>query len=1344
MECSGSSSTTSEQQLQKPEELSNTETDLAEQSLVSSEEWLQLHGLKSNKLTLKQILSQIGFPHCEDYVTSLGRLVASRYSDGLFQRFCTVEDGRVYNLIAKSESIYQFVEQLTQAVESYRERMDWLTSGSRQVFGVILEQCITIVLDLGGMLEEELNLCQDALVMVLQEQVALITKFNIIWVSQKPVKWQENASPVTEQSIAAAISWVEKLTFELAPTPANSLDALLEAGEDKTIESIYYFVVGDVPEESKELLLQSALEISHPVCTVSFNARGEETIDFLKLLSAKTHSRFHAFAERTQCVEFPAFLRKDGDSAITWNSRKLKGKLPPGAGVREDVFLIWREMEEACSILAQIQRLVAEPPKSNVSPEDYEQGTTSLENKSNLEDTWDSKKWLQKYGLKAQKLSFYDVLADCSFRHADGVVDIKGKPDDESIQTSAETNKKTVHAKYCSRFIHAPWKDGSLVHVCITKDKCTWYSERMHAVLAQIQKRIKWLQDGSQILFGKVYSDCVYILIDTSHSMKGKLDLVKDKVIQFIQEQLKYKRKFNFVRFDAQAVAWREKLVEIDEDNLNQAQSWIRDIKIGSSTNTLNALQIAFADKETQVIYLLTDGRPDQPPEMVIDQVKAFKNIPIYTISFNYYDEIANEFLKELASLTGGEFHCYNFACKDAFPPATVQNEDLILLMEEMEQGRSDLEKVQNLYSESLIMDWWYNGEKEGDTKHQKEICSMASTPEICAKPHSDVESTQSSSLNMSKVPRDLSNQKIQKKKVLHAESTRTSLLRSQMSTLKSSAYNERKDGLSNSSSWYTPSDKEMSILLTSDYPDDKSSERLTREESQLYDQDSSDMSSANWLDIHGLVARKLTLMDALSTTAVPHCPTYVPILGKHVVSKVFDEVFPLAHVCSDTNKMTLINPQGVKLNIYKQKVEQAIRSYEKRLNKIVWRALSQEEKEKLDASKPMKYLENKAALNKALERLNWPISLKELSMLENEILAGKMYVQQAMELQEAVKKENQMNKTLGEQHKPQGNTPKRIKPKKLDPLKGQKVIARCDENGFYFPGVVKKCVSPTHALVAFRYGDTKVVPISFITPVGGAMPCPLLQVGDYVFAKIVIPNGFDFYVPAIVIALPNQEVAEDKFYTVLKCNNRREFCPRSALIKISQNKYAISCSHIKSPPIQEDTKVGDTDKKDSTFLIWPLKEVDTGDLREQKEENHRRKKKKPAKRIPLQERLSSDSDGPSHDTRSQQSYTKRPTKHKVGRGQHNLPLEPPEISLKNSEHDLAPKFPGQFRSQYNRNSNTLKYADIHFLREDPQPGLQEWVSLDITATPPPPEAPPCPCRVTHSSKGLRTVDEKA
>lgn len=50
-------------------------------------------------------------------------------------------------------------------------------------------------------------------------------------------------------------------------------------------------------------------------------------------------------------------------------------------------------------------------------------------------------------------------------------------------------------------------------------------------------------------------------------------------------------------------------------------------------------------------------------------------------------------------------------------------------------------------------------------------------------------------------------------------------------------------------------------------------------------------MSSKMWLSKNGLVARKLTILDALSPTMVSHKTKYVPILNKHVVAKVFDEV---------------------------------------------------------------------------------------------------------------------------------------------------------------------------------------------------------------------------------------------------------------------------------------------------------------------------------------------------------------------------------------------------------------------------------------------------------------------
>lgn len=45
----------------------------------------------------------------------------------------------------------------------------------------------------------------------------------------------------------------------------------------------------------------------------------------------------------------------------------------------------------------------------------------------------------------------------------------------------------------------------------------------------------------------------------------------------------------------------------------------------------------------------------------------------------------------------------------------------------------------------------------------------MVSTSEKYAKPHSDVESAQMSSLDTLKLPEDFSNQKIPKRKVLHA-----------------------------------------------------------------------------------------------------------------------------------------------------------------------------------------------------------------------------------------------------------------------------------------------------------------------------------------------------------------------------------------------------------------------------------------------------------------------------------------------------------------------------------------------------------------------------------------------
>ncbi|XP_010078959.1 PREDICTED: von Willebrand factor A domain-containing protein 3B, partial [Pterocles gutturalis] len=1160
---------------EKERKLAVSPWDMDVQPLISSAKWLQLHGLKRNKLSLSQILSQIGFQHRKDYVTTLGKLVASRYADGLFRQYERAQDGSVYNLTAKKELILHFVDCLMGAIELYKQRMEWLTSESRQIFGVIQERCIVIVLDFGTAAPYEFDVCRDALSMVLVEQVTQIAKFNLIRAAQDLMKWQQKSTPVSKHTVKSAVLWLWKLHHMTAASHSSSAEALLEAMSDEAVEAVYYFAVGDVPVETKQLLIEKVSYGPCPVNTVSFNAREDETVIFLKELSHLTSGRFHAFAAKNDYRDAtgPALnCEEDGRGLIALNSRKVEGRMPLVAGVREDVFLIWKELEEARSTVRQVQKILCEPdqPASR-------DANSCVDHPHTSDKYLTSEKWLQKYGLKAQKLTLYDALADCTFRHADGIVDIKTKPEDESSQTDAETKRKVINAKYCDKFVHTVWKDGSIVHVYVSTEKYKQYEEKMRTALRQVERRIKWLQQGSRGLFGNVFEDDVYILIDTSQSMKDKLPQVKEKIFQLIQEQLRYKKRFNFVKFSAQAVAWQEKLSEVNEENLQDAWLWIKGLEVGSSTNTLKALQTAFTDTDTQAIYLLTDGRPDQPPQIILAQVQLHRKIPIHTVSFNCDDIEANKFLYKLSTQTGGRFHYYNIYSTDHDAAEFVGSEDIHLLKREIEQGERDLEKVKTFHAECLMVDC-YNGENDPEnnnhrqthtvssvTKHVEELSTTHSSRLCCASEEPALTLHQQTWQTTADSP-------ARRKKALYAEQTKTSLLRILSHSMKSREESPEEGMSPEKKSFSVKKGVKCTTTFKGKLTEQEAPEVKMQKPEKRTSKSSLDMSSALWLKIHGLVARRLTIMDALAPTAVPHGTKYIPVLDKHVVSKVFDEILPLAHVSNDKKQITLINPQAVNLDAYKEKLEQAIKSYERRLNLVIWRALPQEEKDKFKEDGPVQYMQHKEALLEALENSGWPVSHEDIIMLEDEILAALTYIQQASDLQEAVKKETEKsseshisnNKKRLEEETVKSKSKKRQKGQVFVTHKSQKVIARSDVTGFYYPGTVAKSISSTCALVDFNNGETCIVPEKFTIPVGGAMPCPCLQVGDYVFARTGAQAGNEYYVPAIVIATPKKVEMGDKLYTVLMFNNRKEHCVRSGLIKISQEKYAVSCRYIR------------------------------------------------------------------------------------------------------------------------------------------------------------------------------------
>lgn len=666
------------------------------------------------------------------------------------------------------------------------------------------------------------------------------------------------------------------------------------------------------------------------------------------------------------------------------------------------------------------------------------------------------------------------------------------------------------------------------------------------------------MQKGSRALFGEILEDRIYILIDTSQSMKDKLPVVKQKLFQLMREQLQRKAKVNFVKFDNEPVAWKEKLTEVNEDNLEDALHWVKGLKIGSSTDILKALQVALSDTDTQVIYLLTDGRPDQPPSRVLAQLHQHRRVPVHTISFNCNDITANRFLHELARATGGQFYYYHIQLKDPETPKSYECEDIYLLKKEIENGKAELKKIQAFHNELLLTGHFHGGKTYQHEHRRQPFAASSVIPQVEGqnppppdRPYCASEESASASLHPGTDGYQArSESPARTKNALYAEQTRSSILRLQQHSPK---FDEQ-----------SPAGRRVSQSPTRKTATEQSSQKAEKK----LERDALDITSAKWLKTHGLIARRLTIMDALSPTAIPRTTKYVPILDKYVVSRVFDDVLPFAHVSNDKKLVTLINPQAVDLDAYKKRLQEAIRAYERRLDQMIWRVLPQEEKDKFEQEKPVSYLEHKESLLNVLETMNWPITYEDIMLLEDEILTGLTYLRQATELQHASKEESQRvcpihlfpaKTTL--QIEPQ---PKRKhKRKMLDTLKGRRAIARSEGTGFYHPGVVIRCITSCYALVDFDNGQSEIVPVKFVLPMGGAVPCPILQVGDYVLTRVRKQSGEEYWVPGIVMATPNKCTTADRLFTVLKYNNKKEHCVRNGLFKISHRRYTCTCCFI-------------------------------------------------------------------------------------------------------------------------------------------------------------------------------------
>ncbi|CAF1445134.1 unnamed protein product [Adineta ricciae] len=170
-------------------------------------------------------------------------------------------------------------------------------------------------------------------------------------------------------------------------------------------------------------------------------------------------------------------------------------------------------------------------------------------------------------------------------------------------------------------------------------------------------------------LFGSIVPNLNTIfLIDTSGSMYSCLHTVREHLSAYLRVHAvdipnPYQTiLFNLIEFNSNVRRWADRCVFWSHPSVLVAEDWLRTLEPKTGTNTLGGLLTAFADSLCQQVVLITDGIPDQEPQVIINflQHQQQEKRPCHIFYINtpsnteQEQETVVKFLQDLAVLTRG------------------------------------------------------------------------------------------------------------------------------------------------------------------------------------------------------------------------------------------------------------------------------------------------------------------------------------------------------------------------------------------------------------------------------------------------------------------------------------------------------------------------------------------------------------------------------------------------------------------------------------------------------------------------------------------------------------------
>ncbi|XP_068063029.1 von Willebrand factor A domain-containing protein 3A isoform X1 [Anomalospiza imberbis] len=625
------------------------------QKVQTTEEWIRNYSLESLQLTLEYLCSRNSGDAGEEMEFT-------------------------------QETVTDFECRLSEVIDLYQHRIQWLLQDSRKVFGVIKGTKVGLLVDVSHLsYRPRLLDFQKNLLHLIDEQLCYKKQLYCLSFSTEISPLWESPKTINVHVLHEARQWVQ----ELEPgRGCNLLKALRHVLPMKELNSLV-LIVGSCPDQSFEMLCdyaqQCTLGRKVQIHTVTYDCSNPASLAVLKNLAEAVRGRYHCYSSKGENFDSSDF------HLLLQESQKAKDLLK---SIKQS---FQRRVDGLLgSKRADVSTAFANTAPSSFSPKPPKhKAPLVIQTPGILAKT--SADWLKTYGLKAKKLDLYQVLAPNAF-----------SPVEDFVPILKKTVSSTLHEAMMMQF---EWCDGTVKNIHVDLPVLYKYQKLLAKMVRIYEKQIEWLSVASRRIWGSVCERRVVVLVDISVTNSTYISHIQHYLRLLLEEQMSNKDYFNIIAFGSDIVPWQQELCPSQPENLEKAWRWVLGLECKGSRNVMSALrravEVDFKDKDkhkSQGLYLLTTGIPDQETHTISAYVaEACKglDLQLHVCLFSVTEgtdssaiiparyasqrETASAF-KEVVQAANGRFHWFGEA-------GIFESDDITSIISEMEKAKNYSQK---------------------------------------------------------------------------------------------------------------------------------------------------------------------------------------------------------------------------------------------------------------------------------------------------------------------------------------------------------------------------------------------------------------------------------------------------------------------------------------------------------------------------------------------------------------------------------------------------------------------------------------------------------------------------